>query len=103
MRHKAHLKELAFPAWPLNSCRESLSLPGWLQVEESLDFMAELPNLRIMMMGKQVGSWSPSSFHFISHLTRSLAVRHPGRDILLISFPGHQTRALPDDAYVSLM
>lgn len=74
-----------------------------MQVDESLDFIASLPCLRIMMMGKQVGSWSPSSFHYISHLTAKLKVRHPDKDILRISFPGHEARALPDDAYVTLM
>jgi hypothetical protein len=72
-------------------------------VEESLEFIADLPNLRMMMMGKQIGNWSPSSFHYISHLTARLKMRQPEKDILRISFPGHEIRALPDDAYVTLM
>lgn len=75
----------------------------WLQVAESLEFIADLPNLRIIMMGKQIGNWSPCSFHYISDLTARLKVRHPKKDILRISFPGHEPRALPDDAYVTLM
>ena len=72
-------------------------------MNKSLDYIADLPNLRILMLGKQVGSWEPSSMFFIADLTAKLKMRHPEKDILRISFPGHEPEALPDDAYEMLM
>ena len=74
-----------------------------LQVESSLDFVAKLPNLRIIMMGKQVGNWGPASMRFMAELSAKLKLRHPEKDILRISYPGHEPSALPDDAYQTLM
>lgn len=69
----------------------------------SLDFIAALHNLRILMLGKQSGNWKPSSMFFIADLTAKLKIRHPEKEILRISFPGHEPAALPDDAYETLM
>ena len=55
------------------------------------------------MMGKQTGAWGPASMHFMADLSSKLRVRHPEKEILRISFPGHEPGALPDDAYQLLM
>lgn len=79
------------------------SVVNGLQVESSLDFIARLPNLRIIMMGKQDGAWGPASMHFMADLSSRLRMRHPEKEILRISYPGHEPGALPDDAYRMLM
>ena len=55
------------------------------------------------MLGKQSGGWEPSSMFYIADLTAKLKIRYPEKDILRISFPGHEPGALPDDAYETLM
>ena len=72
-------------------------------MNKSLDFVAKLPNLRVLMLGKQSGAWEPSSMFYIADLTAKLKIRYPEKDILRISYPGHEPGALPDDAYEMLM
>ena len=45
------------------------------------------------MMGKQVGSWSAQSMHFVLCLALALKARHPNRDILTLSYPGQPAPA----------
>jgi hypothetical protein len=59
-----------------------------LQVRRSLDFLADLPHLRILMMGKGT-AYLPVSVHFLSELMRKLTRKHPTRDVLRISYPGN--------------
>ncbi|KAK9866273.1 hypothetical protein WJX84_010719 [Apatococcus fuscideae] len=59
-----------------------------LQVGEGLDFIAQLPALRMVMMGKTQGSWNSRSLHFMTDFGLRLHTRHPARHILRISFPG---------------
>jgi len=59
------------------------------QVEDNLDFIAALPHLRVVMMGKQWGSWAPRSMHFLTEFAARLALRHGSADVLRVSFPGH--------------
>ncbi len=54
-----------------------------------MDYVAALPHLRIVMMGKQWGSWAPRSLHFLTEFAAKLALRHGTTDVLRISFPGH--------------
>ena len=58
-----------------------------LQVTAPLDFLLELPNLRILMMGKLEGTWSPQSMAYINDFTKKQMRRNPERDVLLISCP----------------
>lgn len=58
------------------------------QVDDNMDYMAALPHLRIVMMGKQWGSWAPRSLHFLTEFAAKLALRHGSTDVLRISFPG---------------
>lgn len=64
-----------------------------LQVEESLGFLEHLVNLETLMMGKQVGSWSAQSMHFVLCLALALKARHPNREILTLSYPGQPAPA----------
>jgi len=59
------------------------------QVEDNMDFIAALPHLRVVMMGKQWGSWAPRSMHFLTEFAARLALRHGSADVLRVSFPGH--------------
>ncbi len=61
--------------------------PGSLQVTAPLDFLLELPNLRVLMMGKLEGTWSPQSMAYINDFTKKQLRRNPERDVLLISCP----------------
>ena len=63
------------------------------QVEESLGFLEHLANLETLMMGKQVGSWSAQSMHFVLCLALALKARHPDREILTLSYPGQPAPA----------
>lgn len=58
------------------------------QVDDNMDYVAALPHLRIVMMGKQWGSWAPRSLHFLTEFAAKLALRHGSTDVLRISFPG---------------
>ena len=68
-----------------------------MQLGEGLDFIAQLPALRMVMMGKTQGSWSSRSLHFMSDFGLRLHTRHPARHILRISYPG-QPQEDHDDA-----
>ena len=59
-----------------------------LEVDGPLDFVADLPRLRVVMMGKQWGSWSPRSLAHVADFAAKLRARHPRRDVLRISYPG---------------
>lgn len=83
--------------------RYTIADSAFIQVTESLDYIANLPNLRILMLGKQSGSWEPSSMYFIADLVAKLKTKHSEKEILRISFPGHESEALPDEAYEMLM
>ena len=61
---------------------------GEPQVDDNMDYVAALPHLRIVMMGKQWGSWAPRSLHFLTEFAAKLALRHGSTDVLRISFPG---------------
>jgi hypothetical protein len=76
--------------------------PG-LEVDSSLDFLAKLPNLRILMMGKNEGTWGAASMHHMAQLSAALYRRHPDKQILRISYPGHEPGGLPDEAYQALL
>ena len=75
------------------SCRSvcpQASMHAWLlQVESELDFLADLPNLRSVMMGKQYGSWSLRTMLHMTNFSARLKDLHPGKTILRISCPGH--------------
>lgn len=57
-------------------------------MHRSLDFLVELPCLRILMMGKAT-AYSAASVHFLSELMRKLTRKHPTRDVLRVSYPGN--------------
>ncbi len=59
-----------------------------VQVPRPVDFLAELSQLRILMMGKPT-NYAPVSVHFIAELMRKLTRKYPTRDILRISYPGN--------------
>ena len=69
-----------------------------LEVAEPLDFVADLPHLRCVMMGKAWGSWSPRSMHHVAGFAARLRERHPGREVLRISYPGYQPQPPPGAA-----
>ena len=76
-----------------------LMIPGCCceQVNASLDFLVELPHLRSVMMGKQAGAWSPRSMLFMADFAAKLVVRHPAKNILRISCPGHTAAPYDDE------
>jgi hypothetical protein len=66
-------------------------------VNQSLDFLVDLPNLRSIMMGKQEGTWAPRSMLYMADFAAKLILRHPTKNVLRISCPGHTTG--PFDEY----
>lgn len=67
------------------------------QVNASLDFLVELPNLRSVMMGKQQGTWTPRSMLFMADFAAKLMLRHPTKNVLRISCPGHTATPFEED------
>ncbi|KAK9818369.1 hypothetical protein WJX72_011471 [[Myrmecia] bisecta] len=69
-----------------------------MEVKEVLDFIVNLPALRVVMMGKQEGSWSPHSMHFMMDFASKLKMRHPTQNILRISYPGEDRAPKEDES-----
>ena len=61
----------------------------FMQVTAPLDFLLDLPNLRSLMMGKLLGTWSPRSMAYINDFTKKQLRRFPEKDVLHISCPDH--------------
>lgn len=63
---------------------------GVLQVTEPIRFLLDLPQLSVVMMGKQEPSstWMPQSTVFLVDLAVQLKLRHPSKDILRLSALG---------------
>jgi hypothetical protein len=59
-----------------------------LEITAPLDAVAALPHLRVVMLGKQWGGWSPRSLAHVAAFAAALKVAHPSRDVLRISYPG---------------
>lgn len=60
------------------------------QVTEPIRFLLDLPQLSVVMMGKQEPSstWMPQSTVFLVDLAVQLKLRHPSKDILRLSALG---------------
>ena len=70
-----------------------------LEVDAPLDFIADLPRLRVVMVGKQWGGgWSPRSLAHVADFAAKLRARHPRRDVLRISYPGASASAAANAA-----
>jgi hypothetical protein len=57
----------------------------------------ELPNLRSVLMGKQMGSWTPLSMFLMMDFSTKLMKRHPKRTVLRMSCLGHNAAPSDDD------
>ena len=68
---------------------------------EGLDYIAKLPALRMVMMGKTHGSWNSRSLHFMSDFGLRLHLRHPARRILRITFDGQHPEERDDSSLMS--
>lgn len=70
--------------------RSMLTALPLLQVTEPIRFLLDLPQLSVVMMGKQEPSstWMPQSTVFLVDLAVQLKLRHPGKDILRLSALG---------------
>ena len=61
-----------------------------LQVTEPIRFLMDLPQLNVVMMGKQEpnSSWMPQSTIFLVDLAVQLKLRDPTKDVLRLSALG---------------
>lgn len=61
-----------------------------LQVTEPIRFLMDLPQLNVVMMGKQEpnSSWMPQSTIFLVDLAVQLKLRDPSKDVLRLSALG---------------
>lgn len=62
----------------------------WLQVTEPIRFLMDLPQLNVVMMGKQEpnSSWMPQSTIFLVDLAVQFKLRDPTKDVLRLSALG---------------
>ena len=62
----------------------------WLQGTESIRFLLDLPQLNVVMMGKQEpnSSWMPRSTVYLVDLAVQLKLRDPSKDVLRLSALG---------------